>query len=525
LRPHQKYETFGKYLLLDKIASGGMAAVYLAKAMNETGISKFVALKRMLPKHTQDANFQKMFQDEARIAIHLNHGNIVSIHEFGIENEQFFLVMDFVDGMNIKSLKQHLKNVGGKLTIEQILYIIREAARGLHAAHSCLDSSTGKLLQICHRDVTPHNIMVSYDGEVKVIDFGIAKAQNRVEKTEAGVFKGKVAYMSPEQVEESPVDHRTDIFSLGVVLWELLTETKLFKGESKYQIFEKVREAAIPLIREVNPTVTPELEQIVVKALRKSPSQRYVTAAEFENQITLYLQKHYPTFTSSQFVDQIKEMLSLESKESKRRRVKHAQTVTEITRLKNLKEATKIQAAPSVSKVPSSHYNIFGFKVKYPERIAFAAFATTLILPMMIYRTLTHREAPAVTSVVYQREVAPVLPATPEPQAPQTYQMPAPQRLPAQQIQVSNPGLVSKNIPKSDKRSLNIISRPEMAEIWIDNKRSGKRTPAAVQVPRGRTVQIRLRKRGYLDDVILTDAGAKDLTLTSRLTEKRQKKK
>ena len=169
-------EAFGKYLLLEKIASGGMAEVYLAKSIGANGINKFVAIKRILPQYSDNPEFIDMFKEEAKIAVNLNHGNVVSIFDFGVEKGQFFLVMEFVEGQNLRQILNHMKKETKDFTIDQITYVIKEVAAGLDHAHRCLDGATGRPLNITHRDMSPQNVMISFEGEIKVVDFGIAKA-------------------------------------------------------------------------------------------------------------------------------------------------------------------------------------------------------------------------------------------------------------------------------------------------------------------------------------------------------------
>ena len=172
-----KFEQFGKYILLEKLATGGMAEVFLARSQAAGGITKFVAVKRILPQYAESPEFIDMFKDEAKIAVNLNHGNIVSIYDFGVQHGQFYLVMDYVEGRNLRQILNKLKKSNLRLSIDQVIYIIREVATGLEHAHRCLDGSTGKPLNITHRDMSPQNVMVSFEGEVKIVDFGIAKAE------------------------------------------------------------------------------------------------------------------------------------------------------------------------------------------------------------------------------------------------------------------------------------------------------------------------------------------------------------
>ncbi len=298
---NSKHEYFGKYILLERIASGGMAEVFMARAPGAGGIGKIISMKRILPQYTDNQDFLDMFKAEAKIAINLSHSNVVSIYEFGIENQQLFIAMEYVEGKNIRQLLNHLKKIGKKLTFDQIVYIIKEVAAGLDHAHKCIDGTTGKPLNIIHRDMSPQNIMTSFDGEIKIVDFGIAKAESQVEKTKAGTLKGKFGYMSPEQAQGLEVDIRTDIFSLGIVLWELLANERLFVANNEINTLRKIRDCNIPSIKKINPSIHPELERIVNKSLVKDRNLRYQYASELNRDLNRFLNRQYPDFSRQDF--------------------------------------------------------------------------------------------------------------------------------------------------------------------------------------------------------------------------------
>lgn len=320
----QQLEQFGKYLLLEKLATGGMAEVYLAKSVGAVGVNKFVAIKRILPQHSESPEYIEMFKEEAKIAVNLNHGNVVSIYDFGVERRQFFLVMEHVEGRNLRQIVNEMKKANIQFTIDQIVYIAKEVAAGLDHAHRCIDGTTGRPLNITHRDMSPQNIMVSFEGEVKIIDFGIAKAETQIEATKAGTLKGKFGYMSPEQADGLAIDLRTDIFSLGIVLWELLANDRLFTSSSEAAILRKIRDCQIPSIRKINPSVPPELERIVNKALAKDKSLRYQTAAALHRDLNRFINTQYPEFSPHDFSVFVKTAFSQLFLEQKRRLVEYA---------------------------------------------------------------------------------------------------------------------------------------------------------------------------------------------------------
>ncbi|KYG62107.1 serine/threonine-protein kinase [Bdellovibrio bacteriovorus] len=362
----QAVEQFGKYILLERLAAGGMAEVYLSKSTGAVGVNKFVAIKRILPQYSDHQEFIEMFKEEAKIAVNLNHGNVVSIYDFGVERSQFFLVMEYVEGRNLRQILNELKKSNTQFTIEQIVYMMKEVAAGLDHAHRCLDGTTGKPLNIVHRDMSPQNIMVSFEGEVKIIDFGIAKAETQLEATKAGTLKGKYGYMSPEQADGQSIDTRTDIFSLGIVLWELLANDRLFTSNSEAAILRKIRECQVPSIRKINPSVPPELERIVNKALAKDKSLRYQTAAALHRDLNRFLNTQYPEFSPHDFSVFMKNAFSAAFLEQRRKLVEFAKIQatnpddkTVVTQTDMRTQARAIpQAAPPVADEGEEKLNI-----------------------------------------------------------------------------------------------------------------------------------------------------------------------
>lgn len=331
-------ERFGKYILLEKLASGGMAEIYLAKSIGAQGVNKFLAVKRILPQFCENPEFKEMFREEAKVSVNLRHSNVVPIFDFGEERSQFYIVMDYVEGRNLRQILNELKKLQIQFSIEQICYIVREAAGGLDHAHRCIDGSTGRPLNIIHRDISPQNIMVSFDGEVKIIDFGIAKAETQLEATKAGTLKGKFGYMSPEQADGQQIDVRTDIFSLGIVLWELLANDRLFTASSEAAILRKIRDCQVPSIRKINPNVPPELEKIVNKVLAKDPNLRYQTAAALHKDLNRFLNTQFPDFNAQDFAVFIKNAFAQAYQESKRKLVDYA-------KLNHLSETPEVKSA------------------------------------------------------------------------------------------------------------------------------------------------------------------------------------
>ena len=321
------YKRFGDYFLLEKLASGGMAEIYLAHSRAVQGIGKFFAIKTILPKYANQEEFTEMFQDEARMAMNLSHNNIATIYKFGIHKKHLFLVMDFVEGRNLRQIAKRLMEKNKKLSLSYSLYIIKEVACGLDYAHR-FRSHTGDIEQIIHRDISPQNIMISFQGEVKIVDFGIAKNFGVSDETERGVLKGKFSYMSPEQASGDELDHRTDIFSLGIVLWELVTGVRLFSGKNEREILRKVRNAEVPKVSDYNPNIPKPVEKIIERALSHDPGHRYQNGVTFQKDISYWLNSKYPGFSGLELSRLLKEVFCEEMESLKERCEKYIQDIS-----------------------------------------------------------------------------------------------------------------------------------------------------------------------------------------------------
>jgi serine/threonine-protein kinase len=278
-----------KYQITDRVDAGGMAEVFRAVAESLQGFKKNVAIKRILPNLTKNKKFIRMFLDEARLSLHLQHANVVQVFDIGVSEGMYFIVMEYVDGANLKTVVESLKRQGKRMRVAHSLYLMMEVCKGLAYAHDVGDPETGKPLGIVHRDISPPNILISKNGEVKLVDFGLAKAASQIEDTEPGVVKGKFSYLSPEAAMGREVDHRADIFAVGILLYELLTGKRLFFGETDYQTVELVRQSRIPPVQAQNPEVEPELEEIVRKALARDQEERYQHAADLQDALAQYL--------------------------------------------------------------------------------------------------------------------------------------------------------------------------------------------------------------------------------------------
>ncbi|WP_170319251.1 serine/threonine protein kinase [Polyangium spumosum] len=270
--------TLGKYRLIAELGHGGMAEVYLAVVQGPAGFNKLCVIKQIRPQLATDPEFLGMFLDEARLAARLSHPNVVQTNEVGQEGDRYFIAMEYLEGQPLNRILHRIGRDGG-LTLAMHLRIIVDMLSGLHHAHELTDFD-GTPLNVVHRDVTPHNVFVTYDGQVKVVDFGIAKAMNSSAETRLGVVKGKVAYMAPEQARGERVDRRADIFSAGVMLWEAATGRRLWKGIPDLTVLHRLINGDIPAPSSVDPNVPEGLEKIVMKALALRREDRYATSTD-----------------------------------------------------------------------------------------------------------------------------------------------------------------------------------------------------------------------------------------------------
>lgn len=279
---------FGKYLLLERVGTGGMAEVYKAKVAGTPGLGSPVAIKRILATFASDPEFVRRFVEEARVAQRLEHPNIVPIFELGRVGQSLFLAMEYVYGKDLRAVFERTRQRGEPVPLPLACHVLMKACEGLHHAHETRDAE-GRPLGLVHRDVSPQNILASRAGEVKLIDFGIARAANRTGHGNEARMEGKFGYMSPEQVRGLPLDQRSDVFSAGIVLYELLTGERLFVGTTEFSTLEKVRNVDIQPPSEVAPRVPAELSAIVMRALARNPADRYPTAMDLHDALQGFL--------------------------------------------------------------------------------------------------------------------------------------------------------------------------------------------------------------------------------------------
>ena len=328
----------GRYRVVDEIGVGGMASVHLARMDGPGGFQKWVAIKRIHPHLVEDDTFVHMFLDEARIAARISHPNVASVFELGKHEDTYWIAMEYLHGEPLREVMRRTEETGQPMPPEIACRVIADAAEGLHAAHE-LVGKNGEKLQLVHRDVTPHNLFVTYDGTTKVVDFGIAKFSSRMASTRAGTLKGKLAYMSPEQVAGEQIDRRTDLFALGVVLWELTTGQRLFRMESDIDTLAKVQECNVPRPTSVVRGYPLDLEKIVMKALAKNKNERYKTAREFSRALQSLLMRRGLFIASDEVAGYVQAIFQ----DRIRKREEHLRWAAEVTQTINID--SKLEAA------------------------------------------------------------------------------------------------------------------------------------------------------------------------------------
>ncbi len=280
----------GRYEVIHRLGHGGMASVYLGRAIGTAGFERLVAVKVIHPHLAREPEFVEMFLDEARIAARIHHPNVVEIIDLGHDDDLFFMVMEYVEGETLSSLLRQLRKQDELLPLSAALQIVADACKGLAAAHDLTDRD-GEPLHLVHRDVSPHNLLVSMDGRVKVVDFGIMKAAGKRSSTLTGQLRGKIAYMSPQQARSEKVDRRADVFALGAVLWEMVTGDRLFTGETDVETLDRVLHHRAPQLREVKPDLPEALANILAKALAPDLDDRYASALDMLKDVRALLKQ------------------------------------------------------------------------------------------------------------------------------------------------------------------------------------------------------------------------------------------
>ncbi len=307
---------FGKYILMDKVATGGMAELYRAKMIGAKGFEKLIAIKKILPHLTSEESLIKSFIDEAKLAAFLQHPNIIQIYDFGSTEGTYFLAMEYLFGKDMKFIIKKSEMTDKLICLDDALLITIQICNGLFYAHN-LKNFQGESLNIIHRDIGPQNIFLTYDGQVKIIDFGIAKAANQNSCTQEDFIKGKLAYMSPEQARGKKINHQSDIFSIGIMLYELATHKRMYAGDT-YKIYTKVCDANFDPAEKANKDLPPILYDILNRALSKKPEHRYQSAEEMASDLEMCLSQLSNQTTTKSLSQYIKDLCKNEAEAEER---------------------------------------------------------------------------------------------------------------------------------------------------------------------------------------------------------------
>jgi serine/threonine protein kinase len=303
-------QLFGRYQLLEPLSKGGMGEVFKARMDGAAGTEKLVCIKRILPHLSKNSEFISLFVKEAKVALPLTHGNITQVFDFGELDGIYFLAMEYIRGPNLAKILERAGEGGGRLDLASALWVGAEICRGLQYAHSYTDAD-GKSVVVVHRDVTPHNVLISYNGEVKLTDFGIALAASRAAKDEE-VMRGKPCYLSPEQVAGNAGDPRSDVYALGTTLYEMLTGIRPFEGDSDSETLDRVKSLTVEPPSEHNASVSKELDAIVLKAIARDPAERYQRAGDLQVELSKQLHEIDASYTAEKLAAQMRELFAWE---------------------------------------------------------------------------------------------------------------------------------------------------------------------------------------------------------------------
>lgn len=366
-------QILGRYILLRRLAAGGMAEVYVARSNSLAGLGKRVAIKKILPQHSHNERFVEMLVDEAKITVSLAHPNIAQVYELAVDHD-YFIVMEYVDGPPLSRLIVRASEHGLQgIPFELAAHIIAETAKGLDHAHKQLDGR-GNALNIIHRDVSPQNILISHQGDVKLIDFGIARAVGRAAHTAQGVIKGKLRYLAPEIANAEDPDWRADIYCCGIVLFEALTGLPMFSPTSDVEAISMAAGGCVRSPRAANPNIPEELDRIVMRAVAKERTQRYQSAKELAHDLRVFSNRQYPKFTEAELGDFMQRMFATE--------IEHERCLDVVSekylRVKPRAAASSVissaDEAPTIA--PFAHPEIA--KVEFPDRPSYKKLVTAV---------------------------------------------------------------------------------------------------------------------------------------------------
>ena len=514
---------YGKYFLLELINVGGMAEVFKAKMFGVEGFEKIVAIKKILPEVAEDKEFIKMFIDEAKIAVRLQHPNIVQILELGKIDESYFIAMELVNGKDLKTIRKRLKRVDLLMPPEQSAYAISQVCDGLDYAHRKCDEKMNSL-NIVHRDISPQNIIISYEGTVKLIDFGIAKAKSKSTKTQAGMLKGKFSYMSPEQVSGQPIDRRSDIFSLGVVFFEMLTGKRLFLGKNDVETLEKIRKAEVPPPSVFNSAIPPELDRIVLKSLAKDREERYQWASEFSEGLKKFSYSTDKQFSRQDMMNFMSEFFAdeLEEETAKLEEYQKIKKPEDAAHRHSYEPSPKSRSNTATATSTSPFDDDIDIEIKKGPAKKIALFlAALLIIGATLYTGMLFlNKQKSTASILLDSSVeGTIVTINKDTMYQKRCETPCKMEgvLPgSHQLEFQKDGFITqyKNISLTKGQThselirmlkvgepigmMMVISDPDGADIFIDGQRTGKTTPSVVdKVPVGVEVTVSVEKEGF----------------------------
>ncbi len=462
---------FGKYEPIRRLALGGMGEVFLARQTGGvSGTERLVILKSLLSELAEQEGFVDQFLDEARVAAKLNHPNIVQMFEAGLWNGMYFIAMEYIRGENLSRLQKIAREREMVLPVHIVVRIVRDALLGLAHAHTAVDDMTGKPLHVVHRDVSPHNIMVRIDGVTKLVDFGIAKAANKLDRTKTGVLKGKLQFMSPEQVLGDDVDARTDQFAMGVVLWELLTCRRLFQGDNEIQVLRAVTQQTIASPSSIVPGLAPDLEAVVMRMLERDRHKRYPDCGVAADELTAWLNQGSRRVSEGDVSVFVKQIVGDSIDEVTRSSVSGENFLLKLQLTPSHQRSRSSEGAPDTSRtvVRQQGEN----RRRGAAAIGLGA-AAAVALAVAVY---------AVVGGAQTAEVAarPANPPTP-PTTPTTPTTPAPLTIPPANATRRADGAVEV-----------VLADPPNAQVIVDGAERPERTPTVVVLDNGpHTIELR----------------------------------
>ncbi len=470
---------FGKYTLMRKLAAGGMAEIFLALHRSMAGFEKLVVIKRILPSMNTNKAFIEMLTHEARIAATLSHPNVVQIFDVGQVDGTYFIAMEHIHGEDIQAIVRAMKKKDlSEFPLEHTLGIVLGMCAGLAYAHEKRDLD-GRPLSIVHRDISPRNIVVSFTGDVKIVDFGIAKSGVEPgEDTGNGQLKGKAPYMSPEQASGQPIDWRSDIFATGVMLFELTTGKRLFKGASEFETLKLIVDKEYPRPSEVQPGYPPALEHIVMRALAKSREERYQSAREMQGELETFIREERIAVSQVAMTNWM-QMLFEDKLAQQKEALQDIKQLADVIAAQHsglyeggtstgMGTGTGISGAASLSTLPAPPQK------KNPAAVIAIGVAVALGAAGLFF--MRHEDAQAAADAASASALTPIVHAE----------------------------------AAEKKGSLDITTKPDGCAIWINGDMRAETTPAKIdKLPLGGVIKLKLTKEGfeaYRSDVALTDA-------------------